>query len=317
MIISYYKIDDKFCITITLSYTTMWTLAFMKLLAAFGVATNGLYGPRLSDSDRAIYSAMATHLAVIDTLCEEEHNYEWSDITNGDWTSDSDIPKDLRSLFFAKTRLQYLEEALMCAVIINDIQMVKWLVALGANGSPFDEDDVILDEFDFDDEFEPYTREPYITATSMAVRLGHHDILEILLQNSGDDGIEYVVYVAILKNCIRSLEMIYDYYDVDVDMEINELMGATPLIIAAKNAKSECVTFFIDHGASKDAVDWEGHTALKVAEEKCPVCFEILMDYVPNVALPVSEAGDDSDTGPATGPATGPVCNSSSSDEED
>ena len=116
MIIYYYKIDGKFCTTDTLSYTTMWTLAFLKILAAVGVATSGLYGPRLSDSDRAIYSAMATHLAVIDTLCEEEHNHEWSDITNGDCTSDSDIPKDLRSLFFTKTLSEYLEDGLMCAV---------------------------------------------------------------------------------------------------------------------------------------------------------------------------------------------------------
>ena len=125
-------------------YHTMYPLEFLKFVAAFGIATNGLYGPILSDYLRSIYTAMADYLDVIDTLCQEDHNYEWSQDTDGDWDSDSDIPKDLRSLFFSKTIDEYLVDGLMCAVINDDMQMVQWLIALGADGSPFDDDDDML-----------------------------------------------------------------------------------------------------------------------------------------------------------------------------
>ena len=287
-------------------YHPMWSSNFigiLRILTAVSVTDNGCYAQPLPDTDRAIYSAMADHLDV-----------------------DRATTEDRRSLLVAIHLDECLLDGLMCAIINNDMQMVKWLIALGASDCAFNDYDDVFTYFsiDFDDTpFTPLDGTAYVTPTSMAIRLGHIDIFEYIVKNTTMDDLnfEYTIYVAIQKNSIRSLEIIFGDQSHDIDAKLRSVMGATPLIIAAENSRPECVTFFINLRASKDEVDWGNRTALMAAVQA--ECIDILVNYNPYGAVPAAEGG--AGTALATAPATALATahedddddDSSSSDEED
>jgi ankyrin repeat protein len=228
--------------------------------------------------------------------------------------------EDRRSLLVAIHLDECLLDGLMCAIINNDMQMVKWLIALGASDCAFDPADDVFTYFsiDFDDiPFTPLDGTAYVTPTSMAIRLGHIDIFEYIVKNTTIDDLnfEYTIYVAIQKNSIRSLEIIFGDQSYDIDVKLRSVMGATPLIIAAENSSPECVTFFLNLRASKGAVDWDDRTALMAAVEA--ECIDILENYNPHGAVPSAEGG--AGTAPAIAPAIAHAVenSSSSSDDED
>lgn len=118
------------------------------------------------------------------------------------------------------------------------------------------------------------SREDYIA--EIAAIISQSEKLEIAPPLKSENGISYIIHEAAKKG---NIEILKTCLWTDVDPNLQDEQGDTPLIVAARAGNTACLKWLMSYGAQRDLSNHAGHTAVNIAAASGHIdCLKFLIE---------------------------------------